>query len=238
MPDGGSYRSFIESAYIDPIRTVILVDDEYPSLDSILGAVKSTEDDAGYVIDGNEGDVIKSLNENKRKCLDLIRYCRNRENPWIFDVRNVKGVDEESEYYALSHLHQCDFLILDHNLRHTEDDGDLSIKIIQKISKNKHFNLIAVYTNEDAETAFQRTIRELMPTFTHGLNEDELREIRDLIFEWSDIEPDFYDEVIKQISDEYLQIRELICQNEKLQDTESYKLNLSWYLKLKKNVAT
>lgn len=123
------YKPFLKQAYIDPIRTVTVIDDEYPTLDALV--TKGKEDFAD--------DDIKRLSE-------IIAVSRDTKYNWLLDVYDGEE-DKLSADNVACRLHHSDLLILDYHLD-GEDDGfcQKSINIIKHLSNNRHFNIVAVHT--------------------------------------------------------------------------------------------
>jgi hypothetical protein len=120
------YKPFLKEAYINPIRTVTVIDDEYPTLESLI--IKSKDE-------FNQKDV--------SRLTDIIEVSRKTEFNWMLDVHD--GEDKGS--IVAQRLHHSDLLILDYHLD-GEDDGvcEQSINILKHLADNSHFNLVAVHT--------------------------------------------------------------------------------------------
>jgi hypothetical protein len=129
----GQYDTFIREAFIDPIRSVFVVDDKFPTLAGLL--------------DGKE---IKDAEvENLKK---IIQLCRDPKKNWMLDVHNGEYSTDTSGV-EVSGLHQSDLLILDYNLD-GGDDPTRSIDILHDVAKNEHFNLVVVYSQQDPIEVF------------------------------------------------------------------------------------
>lgn len=123
------YKPYIKKAYIDPIRTVTVIDDEYPTLDSLI---KNGKDEFAV-------DDIQRLSE-------IIAVSRDNKYNWLLDI--FDGIEDKlSADNVANRLHHSDLLILDYHLD-GEDDGfcQKSIDIIKHLSENRHFNIVAVHT--------------------------------------------------------------------------------------------
>lgn len=123
------YKPFLKQAYIDPIRTVTVIDDEYPTLDALV--TKGRDD--------FNSDDINRLSE-------IIAVSRDIKYNWLLDVYDGEE-DKLSIDNVSSRLHHSDLLILDYHLD-GEDEGfcQKSINIIKNLSNNRHFNIVAVHT--------------------------------------------------------------------------------------------
>ncbi|RAW87480.1 response regulator receiver domain [Photorhabdus laumondii] len=122
-----SYEDLVKASFLEPIRTVTVIDDEYPTFDSLL------------------------QNKNDKKSVDIqrlqkvIRLCRNENNNWQLDVYD----GQEKGGIPVRHFHQSDLLILDYHLDGNDSEGrcEKTLKIINELSSNLHFNMILVHTN-------------------------------------------------------------------------------------------
>lgn len=148
-----SYRDFLEEAFITPIRTAVVVDDEYPTLDVLLAASGSVPAQAGT-------SAVERA--NREKLLKIVKLCRGRKpTPWLVDVHNGATPTAEGEGLAASHFDHTDLLILDYHLE-ANDDSRRSIEILRRLAGNHHFNLVAVYTRAGESSGdIQKTIREI-----------------------------------------------------------------------------
>jgi CheY-like chemotaxis protein len=146
------YGRLIEEVFIDPIRTVVVVDDEFPTLDALL--------------DKELGNPDRSWKpENAKRAQEIIRFCRDDKRRWLVEIHDGKpptSIAAESE--AASHLHQSDLMILDFHLdeKRPNDGGD-AIRILRRLADNDHFNLVVVYTKGTGETGgdIPRIVREI-----------------------------------------------------------------------------
>jgi len=125
-----SYSDFIEETFIRPIRTVTLVDDEYPTMDVFIS-----------------GKLEKEKEDNKTHLKELISICREPSNNWMLDVYDGIPQNTDGELFS-SRLHNSDLLILDYHLGGPSDDepGWDALKVLQHLASNPHFNLVAIYT--------------------------------------------------------------------------------------------
>ncbi len=125
-----NYSDFIEETFIKPIRTVTIVDDEYPTMDVFIS-----------------GELSDRQKENRSPLKQLISICREPSNNWMLDVYD--GIPEGTGGQPFSsRLHNSDFLILDYHLDGISDDepGQEALKVLQHLASNPHFNLVAIYT--------------------------------------------------------------------------------------------
>ncbi|WP_250323184.1 response regulator receiver domain, partial [Escherichia coli] len=91
-------------AYIDPIRTVTVIDDEYPTIDDLISPTKDS-----------------FSQDNISRLKDIIDISRSEEYNWLLDVYNGKE-KKIQEGTVSNRLYHSDLLILDYHLD-GEDSG-------------------------------------------------------------------------------------------------------------------
>ena len=139
------YDVFIQKALLDPIRSALIIDDDYPTYDDILAT--SLSEEAGK----------KKWRQAPQRARDLIRQFRGREIPLLVDVHDGRNVSIDGAVEMARHLHQSDLLVLDYELdRNQEEDGTIAINILRRLAANKHFNLVIIYTSMQLEVVFQQ----------------------------------------------------------------------------------
>ena len=144
------YRSMIEEAYIRPIRSVIAVDDEFPSLDSVL---------APFVADGSHWKGA----DGAKQALELMTHCRQREPPWLIDIHD--GSLSDPGGISIPQLHQSDLVVLDYNLGPI-DHGERALALLRTLAAKPHFNMVVVYTrgqDDDIGSVFWDIVEALTP---------------------------------------------------------------------------
>ena len=139
------YANFVAEAYIEPIRSVVIIDDDYPTYDEVLSA--EVKDDAVRET--------KAWRNNPERIRKVIRRFRERTPPLLVDIHDGRNVDAEREVALASHLHQSDLLVLDYELDPArKNDGTAAIGILRQLIANDHFNLVVVYTAHDLDHVF------------------------------------------------------------------------------------
>lgn len=132
------YGDIIHRTYINPIRSVIALDDEFPALDQFVGRKASRR------------NLAAAQNEKAR---ELLRFCRKKQ--WLVDFHDGTEVfTKKSGEGLVKHLHQTDLLILDFQLDSEVTGGDRAIRIVRELVRNPHFNIVVVYTKDDIEKVF------------------------------------------------------------------------------------
>lgn len=175
------YRDFIREAYITPIRTVVVVDDEFPSLDGLIRRETNKNGSSQW----NPKDI-----ESVSKILEV---CRKPDRHWLVDIHDAHTISLENEKTFAPHLHQSDLMILDYHLEGNDGDGTKAIELLRLLMENDHFNLVIVYTQgyPQAGGDISRVIREiavgLMPTNPElHLNEAPSAQVIKALQEWED----------------------------------------------------
>ena len=157
------YGQFIEEAFIEPIRSVLIVDDDYPTTEEVL-------DTRIKQVDGEETDNKKKWYSHPQSVKTVLDEFRNGERSYLLDIHDAQQLTPSGELVGAEHLHQTDLLILDYQLdRSKKKDGTLAVKIARQLLKNNHFNLIVVNTNE--------FIDEIFPDFLLGLLRPSLEKL-------------------------------------------------------------
>ncbi len=144
------YRALIQEVYLKPIRSVLIVDDDFPTLESYLS--NKPEKDAEHI----------------ERLKNLIETCRISEGNWLVDVHDGSDLSTDQARDNLGHLHQSDLLVLDYHLDGS-DDNRKSLKILQRLAENDHFNLVVVYTKgygEGESTELTRVAQEIILALT------------------------------------------------------------------------
>lgn len=141
-----SRSALIDDVFIKPIRTVMVVDDEFPTLDD-------------FIRDGAGLDRKKA--ENIDRVRNLLAFCRDPDRAWLVDIHD--GCSNTEGMAIAGHLHHSDLLILDYHLDGQTDRGDKAIEILRELAKSPHFNLVIIYTAADefAGGDLTRTLGEI-----------------------------------------------------------------------------
>lgn len=155
MVEGATFSNLVREAFIVPLRSVLIVDDQYPTWEEILNsAMVEAVKDAEIV----SRSAIKQWRGEPNGPLEVIKQFRNGNPGFVIDIHDAvpaSGLStlEASEPPAAlaSHLHQSDLLVLDYNLEGDSSGlgGAMARDILQSVLANNHFNLIVVHTGED-----------------------------------------------------------------------------------------
>jgi CheY-like chemotaxis protein len=172
---GDHYSEFIEDAFVKPIRSVLIVDDDYPTFEEML--------DAQMVRDkGEEPARLKAWYENPTRIKNVIESFRTPKRPLLVDIHDGTNVGIGGDVKVVAHLHQSDLLVLDYQLdKASPHDGSRAIKIIRSLTTNDHFNLVVVHTSEKLDEVFHAILIALLSPCDDTLTDDDTAKAVDLI---------------------------------------------------------
>lgn len=142
------FRELIRETYITPIRSVLIIDDDYPTLEEVLTAPNKR----------------KRWHSNPKQIGKVIAQFRADHQPMNVDIHDGSNVGMRDQTKAVKRLHHSDLLVLDYELdRSKVGDGTKAIKITRNILENHHFNLMVVHTRESLERVFGEMLLALLP---------------------------------------------------------------------------
>lgn len=196
-----TYRAFINEVFIAPIRTAVVVDDEYPTLDELLSDISPLA-----VVTEAERLIQKNKKENWPRVRDILGFCRNRTpTPWLVDVHDGKTPSLDRDEDSASHLDYSDLLILDYHLE-SNSSNQKALQILQRLARNGHFNLVVVYTREreEAGAGIDRTINDIAlslasPVDSLCLNVKKVTNLEDRFSSWDDIQENIYNDLTNSL---------------------------------------
>lgn len=163
--DVDHYAKFVDEAFIEPIRSVLIVDDDYPTFEEMLSAGQASG---------------KEWRNQSERVRSIIRGFRARN--LLVDIHDGQNVGLEDEVKEAEHLHQSDLLVLDYQLDKSKTgDGSIAINIIRKLMANAHFNLVVMHTSEDLDAVFQGVILALLPYERCEFPEDDVFDVDEVL---------------------------------------------------------
>lgn len=152
-----SFEKFIEVAFIEPIRSVVIVDDDYPTIEEVLSSKPKGEDEAVKV------ERRKAWVNNPQQVMDVVSEFRSKEKKYILDIHDAQNLTDDEEVDGAAHLHQTDLLVLDYQLDpDNAEDHTRSLRIARKLFASDHFNLIIVNTNKNLDEVFENFLIGLL----------------------------------------------------------------------------
>lgn len=133
---GEHYSAFVEEAFVKPIRSVLIVDDDYPTFDEML--------DAEIARNGQkEQQKAKDWYKDPARIKKVIASFRTPGRALLVDIHDGTNVSSGAEVKIAAHLHQSDLLVLDYQLDKAKPgDGSLAIEIIRSLMCNDHLTLL------------------------------------------------------------------------------------------------
>lgn len=197
------YARFIDEAFVKPIRSVLIVDDDYPTLDEILSL---------EIAQGGEGRpprTNKKWYENPARIKRVIDGFRQPQQPLLVDIHDGANVDAKGDAKVASHLHQSDLLVLDYQLDKTRpQDGARAIEILRGLITNDHFNLVVVHTSEDLDLVFREVILGLLAPLDVPLTVEERNVVDKLIADREEIDDEILEALRASVAvEQYLHSR-------------------------------
>lgn len=141
----------MRDVYIGGLRSVLIVDDDFPTLDEVL------DDDFSFSSEDNS----KAWLKNRKLMRETLQLFRKAEQPLIVDMHDGSNIPDDKEVDFATHLHQSDLLILDYNLDRGIDHGEKAIRIIRELARNPHFNVVVINTQKDIATVFAEIVLSL-----------------------------------------------------------------------------
>ncbi|MBS0908062.1 response regulator receiver domain [Tatumella sp. JGM118] len=184
-----SYEDLIKETFISPIRSVTVIDDEYPTFSSLLeGNTNLSDKRPNTSLDDSNVDRLRKIIQ-----MCHAKYC------WSIDIFDGKtpalGSNEKNPYLKdensiPAHIHHSDLIILDYHLDGDSniDDGSRARKIIKSLDSNNHYNLALIHTkgnDGDIKKVFTDILLEFFTLApSHFLNTDE--SISEKMDDWLD----------------------------------------------------
>lgn len=218
MVEETTFKDLVNEAFIEPLRSVLIVDDQYPTWEEIFNSRLGGSDILETVEDRSKQKKWRNEAGTAKEVFDLVSEFRRQKPGLIIDIHDgisteadEKIAGSETPGQLADHLHQSDLLILDYNLEGAEvgTGGDLARQILRSVLSNQHFNLVVVHTSEDLEDVFNYSVMSLLVSCESQFDQNTLDEIAAVSQHLEDNEPEFSkNEVLECFSAElYVQIR-------------------------------
>ena len=185
------YRKFIKEAFVDPIRSVLIVDDDYPTYAEILGTRHGRD---------NAKHKTWHTDSGRKRIERIIRGFRKRTPPLLVDIHDGTDVSIGDDVAVAEHLHQSDLLVLDYQLeKDRQDGGTRAIEILRSLMSNAHFNLVIIYTQKEIDSVFDEVRWGLINPSPDRLSEDEANTVIQLLEDGEDNHEGFLDRISESI---------------------------------------
>jgi len=170
-----SLEDLVSEAFIAPLRSVLIVDDQYPTWEEIFNSKFDGISHSQEMEDKSKNKKWRTEETTTKEVFDLVREFRCQKPGLIIDIHDGvstetdgKSAGSETPDQLADHLHQSDLLILDYNLEGAEagTGGDLARKILNAVLSNQHFNLVVVHTSENLDDVLNECVLSLMGSCT------------------------------------------------------------------------
>jgi hypothetical protein len=194
MSANDTYETFIKEAFIKPIRSVLIVDDDYPTYSEMLELQKSRN--TPEEVEKPSRKLWRSNPEKIKRVIDSFR------RPDLALVVDIHDGGDGTEGDIASHLHQSDLLVLDFQLGASPDGGSKSVDIARHVMANEHFNLVVVHTSEDLHVAFRQILLGLTAPCCNNDTSNEREAAQALIEKHEDEHGVIVDKIHGAFSDE------------------------------------
>lgn len=200
MTEATNFSDLVREAFIDPLRSVLIVDDQYPTWGDILDETLHDRSKA------------KTWRSAPNEPLGVIKQFRERKPGMVIDIHDALAPINAGQ---ADHLHQSDLLVLDYNLEGEQSGlgGAKAREILQSVLSNRHFNLVVVHTGEDRlEDVFFDCLLATMTSCTNQFDDNVISDLEALDTILNDLEAEekFDRGSLPEVFDqrEYLLLRE------------------------------
>lgn len=191
--DVSDVTELVRDVFISPIRSLIVIDDEFPTLDDLLEAEDASASLKALPPAGTD------------RLREILKFARGREIPWLVDVHDGKKITRKQEKALAPRLHPSDLMVLDYKLQGEELGGSAAIEIIRKLSSNNHFNLVLLYTKGNEGNVID-ILREIALGLAHKrevfqLSDVDQKKVVAALEAWNDDEPGIVEKLDSEITD-------------------------------------
>ena len=216
MTEVANFKDLVSEAFIAPLRSVLIIDDQYPTWEEIFNSRLDEHDQSTEIEYKSEGKKWRKDSATAKEVLNLVRNFRCQNPGLIIDIHdgaykeadgNATGSETPDE--LADHLHQSDLLILDYNLEGSEagTGGDLARTILNSVLCNQHFNLVVVHTSENLDDVFNESVLSLLCSCTSRFDQD-LHETTDAIGEkLAEDNPEFHADMVLECFDKAMYVK-------------------------------
>ncbi len=162
-----AYAAFIDEAFVRPIRSVLIVDDDYPTFDELLEAEIGPRE-------GRDPVRNKGWYADPDRVKRVIGRFRAKDRPLLVDIHDGSNVTPGDDAEIAAHLHQSDLLVLDYSLDPArKGDGSRALAIIGSLVSSPHFNMVVVHTGDPLPGVFRDTVLSLLSPLGGCLTPEE-----------------------------------------------------------------
>lgn len=186
-----TYSDLITEAFITPIRNVTVIDDEYPTLLSLIDMKTVNPDTSGQSRESKSATTYTGANIERLK--KIITMCQSSRK-WSIDVFDGKSPNFGGHESIPGYIHHSDLIILDYHLDGdtSADEGKRARSIIQSLDNNNHYNITLVHTKGLAGD-IKSVFKDILTDFIRISNDNILiptDDIDEKINDWLDVNND------------------------------------------------
>ena len=174
------YRDFIDEAFIRPIRSVLIVDDDYPTIDSVL-------EQQVQRVTGSPVEVTGQWERKPERIKAMLRRLRAHSPALLIDFHDGAPNSAPDNTARSERLRQSDLLVLDYQLEGSGiGSGEEAIRILRQLLQSRHFNMVIVYSQEDAEDVFRKVLLTMLGPVGTPLHDFGRRRAKELLVDADD----------------------------------------------------
>lgn len=124
-------HSSIHEAFVQPIRNLTLIDDDYPTLDELLSPPSQ--------------EYLESKKTHLEKLREFRAFCKSDECNWSMEILNKAPIPPEPKNSTAVNF--SDLIILDYHLNPDDQtDNKSAVNFLRGVTKHDYFNIVVVYT--------------------------------------------------------------------------------------------
>jgi hypothetical protein len=118
-------KDLAKKAFTDPVRSVLFIDDQFPTYEELTAAPPLTRSEA-------------------ERARSLVSSCRRHH--YVCDVQNDPDVLKKIEFNRIG---VSDLIVVDYHLRGIQQHNDDVLNFLARLARSPHFNLVVLYTGEE-----------------------------------------------------------------------------------------
>lgn len=189
-----THEDIVKKVFIDPIRTVLVIDDEFPTLDGLIA--KELGEESAFTAGRTEITQVRQI----------LDFARSKERPWLVDVHDGRKVSSAAEKGIVPYLHHSDLMVLDFHLEGDNKDGSAAIEILRKLAANDHFNMVILYTKGDAQGAISEVLRQIALSLSYSdilfdISAEAVKAAKNTIEEYQELNQNFTKDLFGFVDD-------------------------------------
>lgn len=143
------YGDVIENVFFGKLKTALVIDDEYPTMDQLASI---------------DGDPTAMSEDVTKRLTSLMSSLRAVEPPLLVDFHDGQAADADAE--IVERFYQSDFLVLDWQLTETAPKYGPSLNILRQILENGYFNIIVIDSTQDSDKIWSKVLRTFSQNMT------------------------------------------------------------------------